>query len=252
MTPSASVSATPTAHVQLAAGLYLRVRQQEGRLYSDEVVARLPEFALGQPLTGEWLARGDSSSRLVKYIAAIPHRLRVLEVGCGNGWLSHALATVPTAQVCGLDRPGPELAQAGRIFHSSNILYIGADASAMPLARESFDLIILASVIQYFRDLPGLIRRLQRLLALGGEIHILDSPLYAPEELDSARARTAAYYRGLGFPEMEAFYFHHTRASLEPFHPQYLYDPRRLSTRLLKPIGRVSSPFPWLKIAAAD
>ncbi len=252
MTSSASVSPAAIADAQLAADLYLRVRRQEGRLYSDEVVARLPESAPDHPLTGEWLARRDSSARLVKYIAAIPHRLRVLEVGCGNGWLSHALASVPTARVWGLDRPGPELAQAGRLFHCNNVLYVGADAGAMPLAGESFDLIILASVIQYFRDLPGLIRRLQHLLAPGGEIHILDSPLYAPEELDSARARTAAYYRGLGFPEMEAFYFHHTRASLEPFHPQYLYDPRRLSTRLLKPIGRVSSPFPWLKIAAAD
>ncbi len=69
---------------------------------------------------------------------------------------------------------------------------------------------MVASVIQYFPDLPALIRGLRKLLTKRGEVHIIDSPLYGEQGLAAARERTRAYYAGLGFPEMGEQYFHHT------------------------------------------
>ncbi len=39
--------------------LYLRVREKEGRLYSDQIVARLPDIPADHPLVDEWRARAE-------------------------------------------------------------------------------------------------------------------------------------------------------------------------------------------------
>jgi len=233
------------------ADLYIRVRQKEGRIYPDEIVSRLPDFPDDHPLTQEWLARADSSRRLLTRLGNLPRPLHVLDLGCGNGWLARLIAGLPGTRVWGVDRPGPELLQAARLSTAPNAAFFTADIARAPLPRESCDAIVLASVIQYFPDLAALLRQLRTLLRPGGEIHILDSPLYAAAELDAARQRTAAYYSGLGFPEMAASYFHHTASALAEFRPEYLYRPRAVTARISRQLGRVTSPFPWIRIRQA-
>ncbi len=236
----------------MPADLYLRLRTAEGRMCSDEIVSRLPDFPANHPLKREWLARADSASRLLKYFAGLTRPLRILDVGCGNGWLTHALSAIPSAEVWGFDRPGPELSQAARLFGSPNTMFSALDVTQAPFPRQSFDAIVLASVIQYFPDLAPIMRLLQGHLRPLGEIHIVDSPLYLDSEVVSAEARSAAYYSSLGFPEMAHFYFHHRFSSLDAFHPVRLYDPRSLGTRLMNQQRRAASPFPWLRIRAAS
>jgi len=228
--------------------LYLRVREKEGRLYSDQIAARLPDISPHHPLADEWRARTESANRLVHYVARLPQPSRILEVGCGNGWLSHKLASIGGVHVWGLDRGGSELVQASRLFCASNLAFVNADIFCSPFAPHSFDLIVLASVIQYFPDLAALLRVLQNLLVSGGEIHVLDSLLYSENELASARERTRAYYASLGFPEMAGYYFHHTLSSLHPFSPRWLYRPRDWQTRLGRRLGWIMPPFAWFCI----
>ena len=228
--------------------LYLRVREKEGRLYSDQTVARLPDIPADHPLVDEWRARAESANRLAHYIARLPQPPRILELGCGNGWLSRKLASIGGVRVWGLDRGGSELAQAWRLFHASNFAFVNADIFCSPFAPHGFDLIVLASVIQYFPDLAALLRPLQKLLMPGGEIHVLDSPLYNENELASARERTRAYYASLGFPEMASYYFHHTVSSLHPFSPRWLYRPRDWQTRYWRRLGWIMPPFAWFCI----
>ena len=223
--------------------LYLHVREKEGRLYSDRIVARLPDIPADHPLVDEWRARAQSANRLAHYIARLTQPPRILELGCGNGWLSHKLASVGGARVWGLDRGGSELVQASRLFFASNFAFVNADIFCSPFASHSFDLIVLASVIQYFPDLAALLRVLQNLLVSGGEIHVLDSPLYKENELASARERTRAYYASLGFPEMVGHYFHHTVSSLHPFSPRWLYRPRDWQIRYVAAFGVDHSAF---------
>ena len=226
--------------------LYLSVREKEGRLYPDDLAARLPHLPPNHPLADEWRARAASSDRLRRYLTRSSRPLAILELGCGNGWLSHQLARIPSAWVCGLDRNPLELAQAARLFTGPNLTFLETDISNLPFSRRSFDVILLASVIQYIPDLPALILDLQPVLKPGGEIHLLDSPLYEPGELLSARQRTRSYYDSLGFSEMAGHYFHHPVSSLDPFSPHWLYRPDSLMARLAHRFGQAVSPFPWI------
>ena len=231
-----------------ASDLYLRVREKEGRLYPDDIAAHLPNVSEDNPLREEWQARSESLERFKGYIGALARPVRILELGCGNGWFSRHLSTVPETLVWGLDRKSSELAQAARLFGGSKLSFLAADIFEPPFARAAFDIILLASSIQYFPDLPGLVQVLKELLKPRGELHIMDSPLYHAADLQSARERTRAYYRDLGFPEMASYYFHHTFEELTQFSPRWHYRPDSTRARFSRLAGRVDSPFPWLSI----
>ena len=228
--------------------LYLRVREKEGRLYSDQIVARLPFMPDRHPLAAEWFARSASAWRLVRYLSAGRKTLSILDFGCGNGWLSNVLAQAGFV-VIGLDQNHYELNQGARVFRSNpNLLFLEADIFSAPFRVGSFDMIILASVLQYFPDARKLISTLSNYLKPQGEIHIVDTPLYSENELAEATVRSHAYYISLGFPEMIDHYFHHRASDLEVLHPKKLYNPNSLMRRLKRWIGKVDSPFPWVVI----
>ncbi|MDW8325656.1 MAG: class I SAM-dependent methyltransferase [Anaerolineales bacterium] len=237
---------------------YFRVRARESRLYPDEVVRLLPELNPQHVLAREWAARADSLNRLLNYVARLQRRLDLLDLGCGNGWMTRHLAALPNVYAYGLDLNRRELTQAARVFLGQpRLKFIYADVFTAPLPPRSFHLIVLASVVQYFPDLPALIRRLQMLCTPDGEIHVLDSPLYAPGEVATARQRTRDYYAKLRLEVMADNYHHHTFQTLAPFRPDVLYNPRTPLNRLahwwqtLMMPERPRSPFPWLRIAAA-
>jgi SAM-dependent methyltransferase len=228
--------------------LYLRVRAKEGRLYADDVAAYLPVVSSDHPLRGEWQARADSMRRLLRYLGQLPQPLSILELGCGNGWLSHRISSLRGVSVWGLDRMGIELTQAARLFNTANVSFLSGDIFSPPFLPGSFDIILLASVIQYFPDLPALIRCLFPLLSQKGEIHLLDSPLYSESLLTLARSRTKDHYSLLGFPEMADHYFHHSAGILKHFTPHWRYRPDGWQARISRFLGHVTSPFPWLSI----
>jgi ubiquinone/menaquinone biosynthesis C-methylase UbiE len=139
-----------------------------------------------------------------------------------------------------------ELAQASRLFARRNLRFLVADVFRLPFLPGTFDVIVLASIIQYFEDLPRLVQALQPVLSESGEIHLLDSPLYEAGELAAARQRTRHYYHSLGFPEMAGYYHHHPISTLEAFSPRWLYRPNTRLTRLKRRLGQLASPFPWI------
>lgn len=233
--------------------VYDQVRELEGRRYPDAAVARLPEVPPDDPLRAEWRRRADAAERLVRYLARSPLPLEIVEVGCGNGWLSARIARSVRARVVGLDLNGHEIEQARRVFGTvPDLSFVVADAelAGSPLPQPTT--IVLASVIQYVADAPAFLRRLLGWLAPGGEVHLLDSPLYRPGEAGAARARSEAYYARLGVPAMADAYHHHETGILDGFMTEVLHDPdapgSRIAARL--PGGR-PSPFPWIRIRCA-
>lgn len=228
--------------------LYLRLREKEGRLYSDDIVARLPVIPAEDRFAAEWRARSKSASRLGRYLSARPGSLSILELGCGNGWLSNLLSTAGHS-VLGMDQNRHELKQAVRVFQAnSHLSFFEADIFSAPCKSACFDVIVLASVLQYFQDVTGLISLLSNYLKPNGEIHILDTPLYLDNELDAAILRSKQYYSSLGFPEMTSHYFHHCASELQALHPKILYQPRVSTLRLKQLAGQDDSPFPWIMI----
>lgn len=232
--------------------LYIRLRQKEGRLYSDDVVARLPDFPGGHPLMDEWRARSASASRLVRYLSRRTNPLHILDLGCGNGWLSN-LISQSGHFVTGTDLNRLELRQAARVFSTNpNLYFVEAEADFLPFGRFTFDILLLASVIQYFEDLPALLRSLAGYLKPRGEIHLLDSPLYMDAEIEGAARRSRDYFASLGFLDMAEHYFHHRFASLGEFDYKFLYRPKAFWLRAGRFLRWIVSPFPWIVVRIGE
>ncbi|MCB2220236.1 MAG: class I SAM-dependent methyltransferase [Bacteroidetes bacterium] len=225
---------------------YLKVRAAEQRLYSDEYVVALPELK-NHVHQHEWKMRNRSANRVLSYFQNT-HSGRLLDLGCGNGWFSQALAKKSRLQVIGMDVNLTELKQAARLFQRSNLQFVYADIFNADIPPGFFDVITLNASVQYFPDLSLLLKKLFLILKPKGEIHIIDTPFYHVTELEEARKRTRDYYAGIGYPEMATHYFHHSYDALKHFKYDFLYKPETRS-RILRYFGKAEIPFPWIKIA---
>ncbi|MBS1915487.1 MAG: class I SAM-dependent methyltransferase [Bacteroidetes bacterium] len=224
---------------------YITVRQIENRLYSDEEVERLPDIKSSHTHYHEWRIRKRSMQRLTGYFAAKKKRLDILDAGCGNGWLAHALSRIPGAEVTGMDVNFTELQQAARVFnHNQHLRFVYGDVSEGLPAASKFDIILFAASIQYFRSLRKLIHTCMQQLNANGEIHIIDSHFYRQIELEAARRRTEEYYFSLGFPEMSEYYHHHCINELQAFNHTILRNPRFMFHRF----SANKNPFYWVCI----
>jgi ubiquinone/menaquinone biosynthesis C-methylase UbiE len=229
---------------------YIRLREKESRVYTDEIVKELPQIPDWHPLRKEWSIRRISLEKLIWHLKRRGYCNSVLELGCGNGWLAHHLAASLKAEVCAMDVNAAELSQGSRIFASDqNLTFIYADIFTLNLGTLVFDTIILASSIQYFPDLKNLVNRLLGLLTPDGEIHIVDSPFYAAAAVEAAKKRSYEYFHSLGFSEMTTQYFHHMLQEINKFNYQVLFNPNAFISLVKRKILRMPQPvFPWIVI----
>jgi len=223
--------------------MYLQVRKKEGRIYTNEALELLPERVT--QYTQEWSLRQESADHLIGYLQVNPKPV-ILEVGCGNGWLANRVCNHTKSQVYALDLNEPELKQATQVFSNERLYFIYGDVfnESLNILKERIDLIYLAGCIQYFEDLPLILRRLSAFLNASGEIHVLDTPFYTNATQAAAKQRSKTYYEQLGFPAMATHYFHHTWEMLASFDYEVLYKPRKWQ----KLLGKRKSPFPWIKL----
>ena len=228
--------------------VYLETRRKESRIHADNTVAKLPQIDRNHVHYMEWTRRSKSMQRIVRYFEYQKRSLRILDVGCGNGWFSNHLARIRNSEVLGIDINMTELKQATRLFTRSNLFFAYADFLRNDLPEGFFDVIVLNSVIQYFPDLSDALKRLLRTLAKDGEVHILDSPVYRKKDLDSAKERTDHYYESLGCERGQTYYYHHCWEDFEPLVLHLLYDSRSIWNKVRNRIFTSDSPFPWFKI----
>lgn len=222
---------------------YIALRQQEKRIYTDDEVSLLPNIAHGHIHESEWKIRRHSCTLLVKYLRR-KRAGEIVEVGCGNGWLSHKLSEIPGCKVRGMDINEVELEQAARVFSgTSNLKFTFGDLDYIEDSPSVYDYIVFAASIQYFNSLSRVIQVAKNRLRTNGEIHILDSPFYSVQGITDARQRSKEYFARLGFDEMQKHYFHHTIDALQEFKYSILYNPHSVKNRLLK-----RNPFPWIRI----
>lgn len=225
--------------------LYIRLREKEGRLYSDEEVAVLPAVKPGHIHSNEWKTRAASMNKLLAYLEKRNSPMNILEIGCGNGWLSRHLATLPRTHVTGTDINYIELQQAARVFAGiPNLHFMYAQAEQGVFKEARFDIILFAASIQYFESLASILTNVLRLLKPGGQIHIIDSHFYSLPEISAAKQRSLLYYQGHDLPEMADRYFHHHIEALEAFDHMILYNPQSIFNRFLKH----KHPFHWILV----
>lgn len=99
-----------------------------------------------------------------------PPRLRVLDAGCGDGFLLERLASRrPDLDLVGVDMSPEELACARQRLPSNGSL-IEATLDAVPLPDGSIDAVLSHMVLMLITDIDPVLAELRRLLRPGGEL----------------------------------------------------------------------------------
>ena len=210
--------------------IYFRLRQKEGRIYSDEEVESLPDIINTHPYFNEWILRKRSADSLINYLFRKNKSLNILEVGCGNGWLSAKMSAIPGSHVTGIDVNEYEIQQSKRVFgKKENLDFYYCDLCDDKLHNRKFDTILFAAAIQYFPSLRKIINEALDHLNVEGEIHIIDSPFYKKNDLSTAKERSQKYFETAGFPGMKEHYFHNGIEDLESFNCRIIYNPLSIS-----------------------
>jgi ubiquinone/menaquinone biosynthesis C-methylase UbiE len=228
--------------------LYLRVREKEKRLYTDAEVMQLPAIASSHPHYREWVIRHASYKALENYLWNKNSPLKILDIGCGNGWLTSRLSAINNSPVTGIDINRFEIEQAKRVFggkerlnfHSGNIF------NDELFHEKQFNVIVMAASIQYFNDIQKLFAHLLTLLRNDGEIHIIDSPFYEEKKIRKAHLATHDYYRHMSCEKMAEHYHHHLWSALDSFN--YTVLNRSLADNTFRFFNRTRNYFPWVRI----
>jgi len=221
---------------------YIELRKKENRVYTDIELKQLPSIEKIHIHYKEWILRAQSATRLFKYLAKKNKALNILEVGCGNGWLSNFLSKETNNLIVGLDVNFIELKQAANIFKKDNLFFVYDILSAEFLSHFNFDIVVFAASAQYFSSIEQTIQMILPLLNKDGEVHILDTNFYKAEDVEAAHKRTEQYYLNLGVPEFAQYYYHHSSDELKKFCVEILYEPSAVKNIF----NTTKNPFPWL------
>jgi SAM-dependent methyltransferase len=94
----------------------------------------------------------------------LPRRARVLDVGCGNGFISHHLNALGRSVV------GVDLADTTE----APIAYARFDGRTLPFEDMAFDAVCFSFVLHHARNFTGLLREAMRVLRPGGRILVYE------------------------------------------------------------------------------
>jgi SAM-dependent methyltransferase len=97
---------------------------------------------------------------------------RVVDVGCGPGYLCAEMAAAGAA-VVGVDPSPAMLALAER--RGSGVELLRGDALSLPVEDGRFDAAVSTQVYEYVADIEGALREVARVLRPGGRLLILDT-----------------------------------------------------------------------------
>jgi ubiquinone/menaquinone biosynthesis C-methylase UbiE len=119
---------------------------------------------------------------VVAQLAEVREGDRVLDVACGTGALTLAVAEKAgsTGSVVGLDANPEMLAVARR--KPARVEWLDGKAEALPLPDGSFDAVVSQFGLMFFQDKPGALREMMRVLRPGGRlaVAVCDSVEHSP------------------------------------------------------------------------
>src|SRR5215216_3656495 len=89
---------------------------------------------------------------------------KILDLGCGTGRFTEALAACFDAEVVAVDPSSKMLAQARVKQRDPRVRYELGRAESIPLPTDSVDLIFISMVLHHFNDAPVAARQCHRVL----------------------------------------------------------------------------------------
>jgi len=127
-------------------------------------------FLAKTPLHPQWLHRSNSDAYKA-LISEIDENQTVLDIGCYNKWAKQYLP--PSCQYYGLDY----YETAVNWYRSAPDVY--GDALALPIAPESFNVVILIDVLEHICDSRRLLDQIHQVLKSDGKV-IMSLPFLYP------------------------------------------------------------------------
>jgi SAM-dependent methyltransferase len=170
---------------------YEFIRASEGRGSANaEYYLALPYRDLSGNNSQQWTMRAKTFRYIERHIlpSLRPHdreRLRILDLGAGNGWMSYRLALRGHAPVA-VDLLTNDRDGLGAAIHYQKQLTtlfprVEAELDVLPLADDAFDLVIFNASFHYSEDYGKTIAEALRCTCAGGTILIADTPWYSNE-----------------------------------------------------------------------
>ena len=149
-------------------------------IYDDPVFfagyAALPRSLLGLDAVFEW----PSFRRLLPVSVT---GLRVLDLGCGMGYMARDLRARGAASVLGVDLSERMLNEARRGGGDPAIAWLRADLASFAPPPASFDLIVSSLALHYIADYSALVKRAAIGLARGGRfVFSVEHPIFTANE----------------------------------------------------------------------
>jgi SAM-dependent methyltransferase len=184
---------------------YRLVREQEGRRRENADYYRLlPAVPPDDPHARDWRVRQETYRHLLGHVfAAARQPSTVLDVGAGSAWLSNRLASLGH-RVVAVDAIEDEADGLGAVrYYETPIVAVQADFDALPFVAGQFDIVVFNGSLHYAADPHRTLSRAHTMLAEGGTLVVMDSPMFATDRdgaamVDAAVRRIA---RQLGLQE---------------------------------------------------
>jgi SAM-dependent methyltransferase len=190
---------------------YAELRRREGRDMGDCDPSILPYVRSGA-LAAQWRVRARSYERFIERVVVpreqMAKRLRVLDLGAGNGWLCSRLQ-LRGHRAIAVDWRDDDVDGLGaaRGFDGSiepPFSRVAASFEALPFAAATCDLVVFNASLHYATDLRVALSEAVRMLSPTGVIAILDSPFYRFDRDGDAMVSEKRTGRVLPMGDLEA------------------------------------------------
>lgn len=163
---------------------YRVVRERDGyRETAPEYYRMLPVVAPTDRRAAEWRIRRESYAHFQHHAlpAVWKGPIRALDLGAGSGWLSHRLASFGH-RVVAVDQVDDDADGLGVCRHYPVAFpAVQADFDALPFDGSQFEVVVLNGSLHYSPDPVATLVEASRMLAAGGTLVVMDSPMFARE-----------------------------------------------------------------------
>ena len=187
------------AELQCFLHQYRVIREKDGyRSAAPHYYRSLPNVAAGHPQAAAWRVRQDSYDNLRRRV--LPRfgqpSLAILDLGAGNCWLSHVLSALGHRCVAVDWLDDSEDGLGASRHYVNRFVCVQADFDDLPLIPRQFDLVIFNGSLHYSAHVGTTLSRAVRMLASGGALLVMDSPMFRTEADGRAMvARKADIFR---------------------------------------------------------